>query len=209
MQQKVDPQELFVISPLRLDGGSLPIMRTLFITLTTICCIATTAVNDTFAQTAPVIEGYEAAPTSPKEPWGEFKPVQENEGTPWWSHVLLWIPNRVLDLIDVFRVDAGVGPAFGGVVRVTKYAQAGYRQMLPVSLRVGDFGRQMPIVVEASNEIGVSPLFIESKDRNTCPGEFGLGADLFVVGAYGGVCVDEAVDFLAGIFFIDLKDDDM
>jgi hypothetical protein len=183
-------------------------MRALLITFTTACCIALITTTAS-AQTAPLGEGYEAVPTSPKEPWGEFRPTQENDGTPWWCHVLLWVPNRVLDLIDVFRVDVGVGPAVGGVVRVTEYAQAGYRQMLPASLRIGDFGRQMPIVVEATNEMGISPLFIESKERNPCPGEVGFGADILLVGAYGGVCVDEAVDFLAGIFFIDLKDDDM
>jgi hypothetical protein len=184
-------------------------MRTLLITLTTAYCIALATPPSASAQTTPLADGHEAVPTSPKEPWGEFTPVQENEGTPWWSHVLLWLPNRVLDLVDVFRVDVGVGPAVGGVVRVTEYAQVGYRQMLPASLRVGDFGRQLPVIVETSNEIGISPLFIQSKDRKLCPGEVGLGVDIALVGAYGGVCLDEAVDFLAGIFFIDLKDDDM
>ena len=182
-------------------------MRTLIaltIIFATIC-----ASHPVAAESNPVGEGYPAAESSPKRGWSEFKPVQENEGTPWWGHVLLWVPNRILDLIDIFRVDVGVGPSVGAVVRVTEYAQAGYRQMAPASLRVGDFGRQMPVIVEASNEIGVSPLFKQSKDRSLCPGEVGAGADLLLVGAYGGVCLDEAVDFLAGIFFIDLKDDDL
>lgn len=166
--------------------------------------------GEAYADTKAITDGYDdTVPTSPKEPWGEFQPIQENEGTPWWGHALMWIPNRVLDLIDVFRVDVGVGPAAGGVVRMTEYVQAGYRQMLPASLRVGDFGRKMPVVVEASNELGVSPLFKQSKDRTICPGEVGVGADLLIVGAYGGVCLDEAIDFMAGIFFIDLKDDDL
>jgi hypothetical protein len=148
-------------------------------------------------------------PTSPKQGWSEIEPTQVNEGTPVWSQVLMWLPNRLLDLIDVFRIDVGVGPSFGAVVRATKYGQVGYRQMAPASLRVGDFGRQMPILVEASNELGVGPAFIESKDRSVCAGEFGVGADLLVAGAYGGVCVDEFADFIAGIFFIDLKDDDL
>lgn len=148
-------------------------------------------------------------PTSPKEGWKEFEPVQAGEGSPWWSDVLMWIPNRVLDFIDIFRVDVGVGPSFGAVARVTKYGEVGYRMMAPASLRVGDFGREMPIMVESSNEFGVSPLYVDSKDRTVCPGEIGLGADVFLVGAYGGLCVDEFADFLAGLFFIDLKDDDL
>ena len=148
-------------------------------------------------------------PTSPKEAWKSFEPTQVNEGSPWWSDVLLWLPNRVLDLWDVFRADVGVGPSFGAVVRVTKYGQLGYRQMAPASLRVGDFGRQMPFLIESSNELGVGPAYVDSSDRNVCDGEIGLGADVLVAGAYAGVCVDEFADFVAGIFFIDLKHDDL
>lgn len=153
----------------------------------------------------------EYVPTSPKAAWGEFGPTQraENGGSPWWSHVLLWVPNRVLDLIDVFRVDAGVGPAVGAVVRVTEYGQLGYRQFAPFSLRVGGFGRKFPAIIERSNEIGAGPAFLQSPDREVCVGELGAGLDLFLVGAYGGVCVDELADFVAGLFFIDIKDDDL
>lgn len=154
--------------------------------------------------------GYQdLVPTSPKEPWGALGPTQVNEGTPWWSEVLLYIPNRVMDLIDVFRVDVGVGSSIGGVVRVTKYAQAGYRQMAPVSLRVGDFGRQFPALVETSNEMGISPAFKQSADREVCKAEIGLGADVLLVGAYGGICLDEVADFIGGIFLIDFKGDDL
>jgi hypothetical protein len=148
-------------------------------------------------------------PTSPKEAWGDLGAIQSGEGSPWWSDVLLYIPNRVLDLIDVFRVDVGVGASVGAVVRVTEYAQLGYRQMAPVSLRVGDFGRQFPVLVETSNEIGVSPAFKQSADRDVCSAEIGLGGDLLIVGAYGGICLDELADFVGGLFLIDFKDDDM
>jgi len=148
-------------------------------------------------------------PTSPKEGWSKMEPIEKGEGSPIWSQVLMWIPNRILDLIDVFRLDVGVGPSFGAVVRVTKYGEIGYRQMAPASLRIGDFGRQMPFLVETSNEFGVGPAYVDSSDRHVCDGEIGLGADLLVAGAYGGVCVDEFADFIAGIFFIDLKDDDI
>jgi hypothetical protein len=148
-------------------------------------------------------------PTSPKEAWRDLATVEINDGTPWWAEVLLYIPNRVLDLIDVFRVDVGVGASVGGVVRVTKYVQGGYRQMLPVSLRVGDFGRQFPIMVESSNEIGISPAFKQSADRDVCEAELGLGLDLLLLGGYGGLCLDEVADFVGGIFLVDLKGDDL
>ncbi len=162
------------------------------------------------AQEQAVSPGYQdLVPASPKEAWRDLSTVEVNEGTPWWAEVLLYIPNRVLDLIDVFRVDVGIGASVGGVVRVTEYAQAGYRQMMPVSLRVGDFGRHFPVVVESSNEIGISPAFKQSADRDVCTAELGLGLDVLIIGGYGGVCLDELADFVGGIFLVDFKGDDL
>lgn len=166
--------------------------------------------NTTYAQDQGVSPGYQdLVPASPKEAWRDLSTVEVNDGTPWWAEVLLYIPNRVLDLIDVFRVDVGVGASVGAVVRVTEYAQVGYRQMLPVSLRVGDFGRQFPVVVESSNEIGISPAFKQSSDRDICTAELGLGLDVLILGGYGGVCLDELADFIGGIFLVDFKGDDL
>lgn len=151
----------------------------------------------------------ELVPVSPKDGWEAMQPTEKADGSPIWAQVLLWLPNRVLDLIDVFRFDVGVGPSFGAVVRVTKYGQVGFREVMPASIRVGDFGRQMPFLLETSNEFGVGPAYVDSADRKVCDGEIGLGADALVAGAYAGVCVDEFADFVAGIFFIDLKDDDL
>ena len=151
----------------------------------------------------------ELVPTSPKEAWRDLEAIQINDGTPWWAEVLLYIPNRVLDLIDIFRVDVGVGASVGGVVRVTRYVQGGYRQMLPVSLRIGDFGRQFPVMVESSNELGLSPAFKQSADRDICDAEIGLGLDVLLLGGYGGLCLDEVADFIGGIFLVDFKGDDL
>ena len=147
---------------------------------------------------------------SPKAPWGEFTVVSDRAPRdPWYIQILLWVPNRVMDFIDIFRLDAGLGPSYGGVVRVSKYAQLGYRHVNPASVRVGAFGRQIPVLVERSDEKGVGPRWwTPSKDRAVCPGEVGVGADLFIAGVYGGICMEEVVDFIGGIFFIDIMHDD-
>ncbi len=123
--------------------------------------------------------------------------------------VVFYLPNRVLDLIDIFRVDVGVGPAVGAVVRVTKYGQVGFRSVAPASVRVGLQGRRSPVFVEHSSEFGVGPLYVESHDRTVTPVEVGAGADLLLVGAYAGVSLDEAFDFLAGLLTFDPKGDDI
>lgn len=145
---------------------------------------------------------------SPKEPWRDFPEDGEKREAPVWSQVLLWLPNRLIDLWDVFRVDVGAGPAIGAVARISRYGQVGYRQMAPMSVRIGDFGRKEPVLVESSNEMGIGPIFKQSKDRTVCKGELGLGLDLGL-GAYVGICSEELFDFAAGIFFLDPADDDI
>ena len=150
----------------------------------------------------------EGAPASPKKPWGDFTIVEEEKGGyPWWAHVLLWVPNRALDFFDIFRVDVGLGNSYGGVIRLTKYAQAGYRKA-PHSVRIGLLGRQAPFMVEEGKEYGIGPGYTDRINRKICPGEFAIGIDAFAA-AHAGLCLDEAVDFLAGIFFLDVKNDDI
>ena len=150
----------------------------------------------------------ESAPASPKPGWGEFEVVEEKVERSIWLEIALWPVNRFLDLIDIFRVDVGVGGATGGVVRITEYGQAGYRSISPGSVRVGGFGRDWPAMLETSSEFGIGPTFVQSKDREVCTGEIGVGADLFI-GAYLGLCVEEVADFVTGLFFLDIMDDDL
>lgn len=151
----------------------------------------------------------EQVAVSPKEPWEDFEIVEEEVGLPWWKDVLLWFPNRIMDLVDVFRVDVGAGTSAGAVLRLSKYGQVGYRQISSKSVRIGDFGRHMPYLIERTSEGGVGPFYENSKERRVCTGEVGLGIDFFVAGAYAGICVEELADFVAGLFFIDLRGDDI
>lgn len=122
---------------------------------------------------------------------------------------LLFVPNRILDLLDIIRFDVGVGPAVGAVVRVTPHAQAGARFLMPISLRAGLRGRKMPVFIEHTTEMGAGPLFLSSKDREPSPAEVGIGADLFIAGAYLGISFDSIVDFFGGFAGFDISDDDL
>lgn len=143
------------------------------------------------------------------DPLEENSSIETVKGNPIWADLLLWVPNRLMDIVDIFKIDVGIGPAFGAVARITDNAQIGYRQMLPLSVRGGIAGRSSPFFVESGVDIGVSPVFRNSQGRKVCPGEVGVGADLLIVGGYGGICVDEVVDFLGGIIFLDPLDDDL
>jgi hypothetical protein len=135
-------------------------------------------------------------------------PAEDEQGVSVRS-VLLYLPNRLLDIIDIFKFDIGVGPSFGAVVRVSKYAQAGARSVSPVSLRVGLRGRKIPVFLESSSEIGISPAFRQSHDRQVGTGEVGAGLDLVAFGVYAGVDVVAIADFLGGIFGFDPSEDDV
>ena len=122
--------------------------------------------------------------------------------------VLFYLPNRVMDLWDVFRLDVGIGSSGGVVGRFTRHGQIGYRYVNPVSFRFGTYGRHLPFFIERYSEGGVGSDFDQTPNRHVTPYEVGLGVDAFIVGAYAGLSFDEFVDFLAGWVLIDPKADD-
>lgn len=161
------------------------------------------------ASSALADDPYDFDAVSPKEGWGELEVVEEeSEPLPFYVEVLLWPVNRFLDLIDIVRIDAGVGTSYGGVVRLTRSGSLGYRHVSPGAVRVGSFGRKPPFLIEEENEYGAGKQYQFSADREVCDAEFGLGLDAFI-GGYIGVCMDNTLDFLAGIVFLDPDDDDI
>ena len=122
---------------------------------------------------------------------------------------LLYLPNRILDLLDIFRADLGIGPATGAVVRLTRWGQIGIRSFSPGSLRLGLAGRRLPIFIERTSEFGVGPGFLNSTERPVTALELGGSVDLLLVGLSLGLSVDELADFVLGVLGIDFKDDDL
>ena len=116
---------------------------------------------------------------SPNEPWNDISNIPENGKLEdsgehgFFRSVLMYLPNRFLDLTDVFKADVGVGPSLGAVIRVTKYGQVGVRTFIPLSARVGLLGRRAPAMIETSSEMGVSPAYKKSRDRKICAAEIG------------------------------------
>lgn len=149
---------------------------------------------------------------SPNKPWNDISEIPDDGDIDQASilrSIIMYIPNRFLDLIDIVKADVGVGPSFGAVMRITKYGQIGARTFMPMSARVGLLGRRAPAMIETDTEIGFGSVYKKSHKRSACWGEVGAGADLFVAGAYLGLCPDELIDFIGGIFLFDLKDDDL
>ncbi|RIL09618.1 MAG: hypothetical protein DCC75_06130 [Proteobacteria bacterium] len=149
----------------------------------------------------------EASPNPPRDQFLIPSAPEQASERSLGEALLMWLPNRLFDLYDIFRLDVGAGPAYGAAVRVTRPLQFGYRVVSPASVRIGAFGRNAPYLLETSSEFGAGPAYVESKDRKVCNLEVGAGVDL-LLGIYGGICLEEVADFAAGIFFLDLSGDD-
>lgn len=140
----------------------------------------------------------------------------EEEGPTLFVDALLYLPNRVFDLLDVVRCRARIGPGVAASARVTEVAQvfagsyasvfAGMpgprlrrRPKLPVGLESHN-GASVSIA-DATVDGGIGPDY--------SPTEVGLGFHILLLGVDIGFDPVEIVDFVAGIFTVDLRDDDL
>jgi hypothetical protein len=153
------------------------------------------------------------------------------------SKIALYFPNRIMDALDIFTVSVGVGPvarakvyatrafAFGGgagaEVMVLKGCnrqygfcrQAGYDISFAVLNRVsldrdGQTRLIVPFVIDEEGFPSPNERLYEF--YNGARDYWAIGGDLSL-GVATSVAIHpiEIADFVTGIFFIDLKDDDM
>lgn len=140
----------------------------------------------------------------------------EQQGHSLAHKVLLYIPNRVLDALDIVRLRVRVGPGVALGARATELL-SGYLGSY-VSIYAGLPGpRQkptvkLPIGFESLSGVGVSVA------NATISGgigpdysftEFGVGAQVLIVGFDVGIDPWEIVDFAAGLATVDLRGDDL
>jgi len=126
--------------------------------------------------------------------------------------VLLYPVNRVLDILDIFRLNVGFGPGYGINVRATKLLQAGVESYSTV--RVG-LGKESGIwnprygIVYTESELftaGVSLTYQGGRQRGTL--EVGTTVHLGIIGADAAIDLAEVADFLLGFAMVDFKEDD-
>lgn len=183
-------------------------------------------VDDTSAQTAPAKEtpGEETTSEKTREKFQaeemaaesqETMTVEEESGHGFGHKLLLYIPNRVLDVFDFVRLRGRVGPGIAVGVRATRpltVAVGGY-----TSIYAGLPGpRQKPTVklplgIENYAGMEVSMLASSSDGRfspNYSPTEIGVSIHPLLLGI--DFCIDplEVIDLAFGFLFIDIRGDD-
>ena len=121
--------------------------------------------------------------------------------------ILYYAPNRVLDAIDIFRLNIGIGCGFGFNVRATELAEIGYGQYS--TTRFGIKGRVMPVYDEKIDEAGIGFLGCVNGCLQRDPSEVGADLHLGIIGAQAAISLVEVVDFVAGFVLIDLQGDDL
>lgn len=144
------------------------------------------------------------------------KEKEEDEGHSFLVGALLYIPNRVLDLFDIFRFRVRVGPGIAAGARVTEVVSlyAGTYATLYAGLP-GPRMRQtpkLPIGFESLNGVSASVLDATVDGGigpDYSPTEVGAGVQLAILGFDIGIDPVEIADFATGILTIDLRDDDL
>jgi hypothetical protein len=146
----------------------------------------------------------QAAPAQPAQ--------AEPEGHSVGHVILLYLPNRIFDVLDIVRARVKVGPGIGFTVRATELADVKLGAW--TAAWIGLRGPRMepmipwPVGVEAYAGAGVSVLEAESDELLYGHGEFGVGLHAALVGVDVGVDLLEIGDFVLGLVTIDIGDDD-
>ncbi len=155
----------------------------------------------------------------------------------WGDKLILYFPNRVMDFLDIVDISMGFGPTVKANVWVTRYFQfgggiggaakivKGYNRQYGAGLQSGWNASFMMLTAEnvemTDTTRGVQRYFCCYQgvpSINDSVYNFWRGPrDIFSIGAEGALFGEldfevhpfEIVDFVAGIFFLDPKGDDM
>jgi hypothetical protein len=155
------------------------------------------------------------APPPGGPPAAPAAPAAERPG-PGLGHRLLWyLPNRGLDLLDLFRLRLRVGPGLAVHVRATKYVNlyAGRYRTAFVGLPGPRLSPRVKWPWGLERERGLMFFGVDATDDlpdepGYAPSEFVLGAQALLLGGEIGFDPVELGDFLAGFWLSDPRKDD-
>jgi len=124
----------------------------------------------------------------------------------------MYVPNRVFDLMDIFRVRLRVGPGISAGVRATRPLSAylGLHSTVFAGLPGPRGAREIPWPVGFDLRSGAqaSVADVSKGAPYYDPLEVGLEVQPLIVGVNVGIGVFEILDFAAGLLCIDLQHDD-
>ncbi len=126
--------------------------------------------------------------------------------------ILMYLPNRIFDLLDILRLRVRVGPGISAGVRATRPVSAyvGFHSSIFAGLPGPRGKAEIPLPVGFDTRAGAQVSLADVTSNNVYydPLEVGLEVQPLIVGFNFGIGVFEIVDFATGFLFIDLQDDD-
>jgi hypothetical protein len=138
--------------------------------------------------------------------------VAQDDGHGVGHTILLYIPNRIFDVLDIVRARLRVGPGVGITLRATELVdlKLGAWTSVFIGLRGPRLEPSIPWPVGLDSYAGAGASFLEaeSDDYQYGKGEFGIGLHVLLVGVDVGVDVLEIGDFVLGLLTIDFMEDD-
>lgn len=130
--------------------------------------------------------------------------------------IVAYVPNRILDVLDLVRLRARIGPGFALGIRATEAGDVFVGSYLSVYAGLpGPRCRRiprLPIGIESNSGVEVSVADATTGlgfSPNYSPTEFGFGFQTLLIGVDLGIDPFELLDLIAGVFFIDLREDDL
>lgn len=139
----------------------------------------------------------------------------EDEGDGLLYGVLVYLPNRILDVFDIVRARARIGPGFAIGARATEAADVFVGTYASVYVGLpGPRGRvipRLPAGLESKSGIEISAADV-TLEAGLGPdyglAECGFGFQLGIIGVDIGVDPWEILDLVVGLVTIDIADDD-
>lgn len=128
--------------------------------------------------------------------------------------VLLYIPNRIFDVLDIVRARLRVGPGFAIGARATEFADVYLGAYASVWVGLpgprGEPEINWPFGLESKTgaEVSVADASVEGGVHYGML-ECGFGGQLAIIGFDLGVDVFEVADFATGLVTIDISHDDL
>ena len=126
--------------------------------------------------------------------------------------VLFYPVNRVMDILDILRLNVAFGPGFGLNLRATKFVQVGIENYMGVRVGLGKngglfFPRYGLLYTESEMlTMGLGLAYTGGGQRGFT--EWGGTFHLGLIGAEAAIDVSELLDALGGFILIDFKGDD-
>jgi hypothetical protein len=126
--------------------------------------------------------------------------------------IALYIPNRIFDVLDIFRLRLRVGPGLSAGVSATELADVfvGAHTSVYAGLRGSRGKTEIPWPFGIENRAGAEVSVVDATAKNVYNDPLGFGAEaqLGIIGINFAIDVYDILDLLTGFVLIDIAKDD-